>query len=58
MTDLTLIIRQPSLFATLFRSLIEWLNEPVAASTPLQRGSRDWADLPSYHPIRDDRDAR
>jgi hypothetical protein len=50
MTDLALTIRQPSLFAKLFRRLIDWLNEPVVADTPLQLSSRDWADLPVHHP--------
>jgi hypothetical protein len=50
MTNLALIISQPSLIAKLFRSLLDWLNEPVAADTPLQFSSRDWADLPVHHP--------
>lgn len=37
---------------------IDWLNEPVAADTLPQLSSRDWADLPSHHPIRDDTGAR
>lgn len=62
MTDLALTIRQPSLFTKLFRRLIDWLNEPVAADTPQQLSPRDWADLPTYHPsalpTRDGRGAR
>ena len=58
MTDLALITRQPSLFAKLLRRLIDWLNEPVAADAPLQLSSRGWADLPTDHPIRDDRGGR
>ncbi len=58
MTDLALTTRQPSLFAKLIRRLIDWLNEPVAADAPLQFSRADWADLPTHHPIRDDRGGR
>jgi hypothetical protein len=58
MTDLALTARQPSLFAKLFRRVIDWLNEPVASDMPLQFSPRDWADLPVHHPIRDGRDGR
>ena len=58
MTDLSLIAHKPSFIATLIRHLIDWLNEPVAADAPLQLASRDWADMPTDHPIRDDRGGR
>ena len=58
MTDVAFITRQPSLFETLVRRLIDWMNEPVVADTPLQFSSSDWADLPVHHPIRDGKGGR
>ncbi len=58
MTDLALTTRQPGFLIGLLQQLIDWLNEEVEPG-PLRRLSTpEWADLPVYHPIRDDRGGR
>jgi hypothetical protein len=58
MTDLTLATRKPGFIARLVRRFLDWMAEEVEADAPLQLSPRDWADLPTHHPIRDDMDGR
>lgn len=58
MTDLTLTARHPSVLARLARRFFDWMSEEVGAETPLQFSREEWADLPTHHPIRDDRGDR
>ena len=58
-TDAALALQNPGLFAMLWRRLHDWLSEPAYADEPTPRfSSREWADLPVHHPIRDDRGDR
>jgi hypothetical protein len=58
MTDLTLTVRKPGVLGSLVRRFRDWMSEEVGAEAPLQFSREEWADLPTHHPIRDDRGGR
>ena len=39
---------------SLWQEVVAWLAAPVCAPEPLEKlSSAEWADLPTYHPLRD-----
>ena len=66
MTDIAITHRKTPIADPIreaFARLKDWLNEDVyAGPMPSEFPSRDWADLPTYHPsaatTRDGKDAR
>ncbi len=58
MTDLTATIRKPGIIAGLVRRFFDWMSEEVGADAPPQFSREEWADLPTHHPVRDDRQGR
>jgi hypothetical protein len=45
---------QMSKIYSLWQDVVAWLAAPVCAPDPAQQlSSAEWADLPTYHPLRD-----
>jgi hypothetical protein len=60
MTDIALSAHRPGLIATLVRRFCDWMAEEVYVEEHSGQAftARERADLPTHHPIRDDRDGR